>query len=229
VNPGAFTPDGTARLRALACRGTFEAHLTVEADGDERRAAFEALCRRLDVKCVLIELARGVHRSQPMTSSHHRGDLATVIDQIEALHRGVCDGGFPVIRVKLEAVATNDGVPISDDEAAALPGAYFEFHGKLRLPAGTGERELDAIRAVCVAHGAHLSRNDRARDEAGVATRFVTLRVYGRGRDRATVAYDALVDALTRAGHAVAGSKAEYTVYDGRVELDAGWLAEVPP
>ena len=84
---------------------------------------------------MLIELARGVSPSQPMTASYHRGTLEEVLPEVEALHARLWEGGFPVVRVKLEAVAANPGVPVTDEEAAALPDGYFEFHAKLRLPA----------------------------------------------------------------------------------------------
>ncbi len=197
----------------MACRGTFEAHVTVDA-GD-RREAFAALCRELGVKCVLIELARGAHPSQPMTSSHHTGELATIATEIRALRDRLVAAGFPIRRVKLEADVTNEGVPV---EAPGEPGTYFEFHAKVRLP--VGDDAIAALRALCVAHGAHLSRNDV---EPGV-TRFVTMRVYEAGRDRAAATFAKLLDALVAAGHVVGATKAEYTIYDSRVELDAGWL-----
>jgi hypothetical protein len=175
----------------------------------------------LGVKCVLIELARGVSRSQPMTASYHRGDLPAVMEEIEALHERLWQGGFPVLRVKLEAVATNPGVPVTDDEAAAWPEGYFEFHAKLRLPAGA---DLEPLRQLCDRHGAHLSRNDRKRDEDGGAERFVTLRVYRTGRERAAAAYEALLRDLAAAEFTVVSQQREFTIYDGRADLDAGWL-----
>jgi hypothetical protein len=222
--PAAFSAATTERLQATACRGSFEAHLTVDAADLERRATFEALCGELGVKCVLIELAAGVHRSQPMTASYHRGELGAVLGEIEALHASLWQAGFPVVRVKIEAAAMNPGVPITDEEAAAIDG-YFEFHAKVRLPdAG----DITALRALCESRSAHLSRNDRKRDERGVAERFITQRVYGVGRARAANEFDALLRDLAQAGHAVVSMKREYTIYDGKLELDAGWLDQAP-
>jgi hypothetical protein len=223
--PPAFPPAQAERLRKLPCRGTFEAHLTVQADGPQRREDFRRLCAELGVKCVLIELARGTSRSQPMTASYHRGDLSEVMEQVEALHRRLGEGGFAVVRVKLEAVASNPGVPDTDEAAAALPEGYFEFHAKLRLPAGA---DLEPLRTLCGRHGAHLSRNDRKRDEDGTE-RFVTLRVYRAGRQRATADCEALLQDLAAAGLRVIGVQREFTVYDGRADLDAGWLDAPDP
>jgi len=197
----------------LACRGTFEAHLTVDAESLERRDAFAALCRELGVKCVAIELARGAHRSQPMTSSRHTGELATIATEIGALHERLVAAGFTVSRVKLEADVTNDGIPV---ERGGPPGTYFEFHAKLRF---APVYDFEALRALCVAAGAHLSNNDFER-----GARFVTLRVYEAGRDHAQALFARLVDTLVGAGHLIASTKAEFTLYDSRAELDAGWL-----
>jgi len=195
----------------LPCRGTFEAHVTVDAASDEQRAAFAALCRELGVKCVLIELARGAHRSQPMTSSHHSGDVAAIAAEITTIEGRIAAGGFTVTRVKIEADVTNEGIPV---EHAGPRGTYFEFHAKLREPA-----DIDELRALCVGAGAHLSANAI---EQGA--RFATLRVYEAGRDRAQAQFARLIDTLVGAGHTIVGTKAEFTLYDSRVELDAGWL-----
>lgn len=212
-------------LKALPCHGTFEAHITVDA-GVERRDAFASLCEALGVGCVLIELAAGRTASQPMTSSHHSGDLASVLAAVERIHEGLERGGFPVVRVKLEAAATNAGVPVTDDEARAFAGAYFEFHAKLRLPE---DADLAVLRDLCLRNGAHLSRNDRERDaHGGTKDRFATLRVYGAGRERATAAFASLLGALRDAGYTVVGEKHEFTIYDSRASLDAGWL-DPPP
>lgn len=219
VVPPAFAPGVYARADALAFRGTFEAHLTVAADGSERVAAFEALCRSEGVKCVLIELSRGRTRQQPMTASYHRGSFADVVAAIEQLHARVWVAGYPVLRVKVEAVVPSAGFTAED--VTMFPDAYFEFHAKLRLPAGAN---TDDLAALCEAHGAHLSRNDRKRDARGAAERFVTLRVDPRTLAPASSRFDALLAALAAARHEIIAQKRELAVYDGRRELDAGWL-----
>src|SRR5947207_2833568 len=104
------------RLRGQSGRGTFEAHVTVTADDLAASERFRALCGELGVKCVLIELPAGVTRSQPMTSTYHRGELAEVVAEVAALARSLRQGGFEVVRLKLEAVVTNEGVPQDDEQ-----------------------------------------------------------------------------------------------------------------
>ena len=201
--------------RPLAIRGGFEAHLTVELSGD-RRTDFEALCGELGVDCIGIELPDGVHRAQPMTASHHRGELADVIGEVEALHARIVAAGFTIVRTKLEASASNDGVPPPDDDG------YFEFHVKVRVDREQPARlvELGRLARAC---GGRLSRNDRRRDELA-SQRFVTMRVYRASRTIAEAQLDALLAALDAAGFDRASIAREYTLYDSRIELDAGWL-----
>ena len=208
-------------LRATPGRGTFEAHVTITADLAERER-FRVTCAGLGIKCVLIELPQGATRTQPMTSTYHRGDLADAAREVAALAGAVREAGFAVSRVKLEAVTTNEGVPATDEEAARLPpGNYFEFHAKVTLPAGA---DLAPLRALCGNHRAHLSSNAfKADDES--CERFVTLRVYAAGRVRAEAAFDALLADLDAAGHAVTNRLREYTIYDSNAAVDAGWAA----
>ena len=207
-------------LRATPGRGTFEAHVTITADLAERER-FRVTCAELGVKCVLIELPQGATRTQPMTSTYHRGDLADVTREVAALAGAVRAAGFAVSRVKLEAVTTNEGVPESDEQAANFPaGNYFEFHAKVALPVGA---DLAPLRALCAKHDAHLSSNAFKTDDES-CERFVTLRIYAAGRVRAEEAFDALLADLEAAGHAVTNRLREYTIYDSNAAVDAGWL-----
>jgi hypothetical protein len=199
----AFPPEVFARLRALAWRGAFEAHLTVEADF-ARKPELVALCAAAGARCLWIELARGAHRVQPMTSSRHVGALADALVEIDALHARLVAARFAVVRVKLEADASA-GVPV------ATPGGYYELHVRLALAS-----EPPDLRALCERLGAHLSTSDRAPGE-----RFVTARAAG-DHERA---FAAVTSALAAAGHRAIDEKLEYTLYDDRVALDAGWLA----
>jgi hypothetical protein len=140
-----------------------------------------------------------------MTASHHRGELAIVVDEIAALQLRLETAGFRVVRAKIEAAADNPGVPLAT--------GYFEFHVKIRL---VDARLVDGADAIAKAHGARLSQNGRA------GTRFVTMRVYRASHAEAEAKLAALLDAL--AAFEIAGVAREYAVYDSRIELDAGWL-----
>src|SRR5262245_38654521 len=207
--------------------GTYEAHVTVEAADERARERFRALCGELGVKPVLIDLAEGVTPSQPMTSSYHRGTVEEAASAAAELTRRVRAAGFPVSRVKLEAVATNAGVP-SDAEAGFMPAnCYFEFHVKLALPP---EADQDRLREIARRHEAHLSRNSFKQRSDGLIERFVTMRVYAAGGQTAFRRLDALVAELADGGFAIVNTQKEYSLFDSHLELDAGWLdAPEPP
>lgn len=190
-------------------RGAFEAHVTVEAKTPAQLAALRARAAEWGIACVEIELAHGAHRAQPMTSSHHCGELASVIAEVDALRARIAGAGFAIARVKLEADVENAGVPAGDDGGAG----YFEAHVKLR---DGGADALARLAEIAARGGARLSRNARRAGE-----RFATLRVYRAGLRAA----DAEIAALAAAfGDSVLGVIREYVVHDSRVELDAGWL-----
>ena len=177
---------------------------------------------------MLIDLSEGVTPSQPMTSSYHRGEVQTAAEAVAALTRRLRAAGFPIVRVKLEAVTTNDGVPAHDDEPQPAD-RYFEYHVKLSLPADADEVLL---RTVCERHTAKLSRNAFKVGRDGHSERFVTMRVYRVGRTTADARLEQLVSALAATGFRVTNTQREYSLYDSRVSLDAGWIdtpAEGPP
>lgn len=217
--------DLCAALRQQTGAGTFEAHVSVDAAPPAECERFRALCAELGVKCVLIELPEGQTRSQSMTASYHHGSLADVAEEVAALSRRIRAAGFPIRRVKLEAVATNDGVPDTDAQAALFPPSnYFEFHVKLLL---TATADLARLGELCARHDAHLSRNALKRDAAGRSERFATLRVYRAGRQRAFAHFDAFLADLEAAGYVFTNKLREYAIYDTAVALDAGWI-DVP-
>jgi hypothetical protein len=218
--------DMIERLRGCSGRGTFEAHVTVQNLDRDARERFRAACAELGVKSVLIELPEGTTPSQPMTSSYHKGELGEVVQQVAGIAHHLRACGFDVTRLKLEALIGNAGVPQTDEQARALPaGNYFEFHVKVTLPPGA---DLEPLRALCRAHGAHLSRNAFQRDADGRSQRFATLRVYGVGRDHAVERFEALLGRLQAEGYTLSNRLREYTIYDSNVAVDAGWI-DPPP
>jgi hypothetical protein len=172
------------------------------------------------VKCVHIELARGEARFQPMTASYHHGALAEVRGEVDGLARALAADGFDVTRVKIEAVGDNRDIPRTDEEARDKHG-YFEFHVKVALP---GSDAPEPLRALCEAHGAHLSRNARKALGNGGSERFVTLRVYGEGRAASEARFAALLASLDETGLPLSHRLREYTVFDSNGDLDRGWL-----
>lgn len=158
--------------------GTFEAHITINVDNIVTQEKFRQFCQTLGVKCVLIELSQGV-RQQPMTASYHHGTLKNVLVEVYQLAQ-LIEEGFAVTRIKIEAMVSNQDVPVDDDEAQKLPNTnYFEFHSKVTLAASKvtlpTSADMLALKEYCREHNAHLSAN-AFKQQIDVQQRFITMR-----------------------------------------------------
>jgi hypothetical protein len=207
--------------------GQFETHLTLQLDDAERLEELREWAARHGLKCVHIILDRGECPSQPMLSRWSSGLLSTEILAARALSRQLTADRFRVIRTKIEAAVSIDGVPqASVDVLTAPDGRYFEHHVKLLLETGA---DRDPILTVAQQHDAHLSRNALRRRPDGGEERFVTQRCHGVGRIEARRSLDALLAALRRLGHPVLEVEEEYVVFDSHAAVDDGWITPREP
>lgn len=211
--------DLADHLRGRGYGGAFEAHVTVRCE-PERAADFAALCDRLAVKHLVIELPAGEVVTQPMTATVHRGELREVQAEVHELARALVAAGYEVVRTKLEALPRNRDIPEDDAAAAAEPGRYFEYHLKLVIPADVG---LAPIVACAADHQARLSRNARRVRADGSHERYLTLRLPGLGRVSADARFAALEAAVATLPVTITRRVREYTVYDSNLALDRGW------
>ncbi|BAY86816.1 hypothetical protein NIES267_63270 [Calothrix parasitica NIES-267] len=203
-------------------KGTFEAHITVKAVDSELKAKFCLVCQKLKVKSVFIELPKGVTRSQMMTASYHHGAFKDVLQQINQIAEKIVNADFEVTRIKIEAMVSNQDIPISNIEAQKLPKSnYFEFHVKAILSA---LENLEALRKYCLQHNAHLSKNAFKKLIDGKQERFITMRVYSLGYKSAQKQFDKLIILLKNKGFKLSQQQREYTVYDSNLNLDTGWI-----
>jgi len=205
--------------KEIRFHGKFEAHVTVQtADPD----TFTKACQALGIKSILIELAEGVEPNQPMTESHHEGDLNVVRAEVDGLAERLQEAGFSITRRKVEARYDARGVPEKDEDTRGLPpSCYFEYHVSVRL---SGPERLAQLTMNATRHGAHVSRNARKRSSGGDEERFVTLRGPRAGRTTADARYTVLLGDLRAAGFEVTGERREFTVYDSNLDLDRGWI-----
>lgn len=217
----AFAKDRTAPApvaggeAAPGFDGEFETHLTVAAD---RAGALQRFAAAHGLKCLHIELARGVRALQPMLSWRGRGDFAGQRAQADAIAAQLRAHGLQPLRIKIEAAPGNRDVP--QDDAQAVAGRYFESHIKLLLEADADVAELaERVRG----RSAHLSRNALRTREDGRAERFVTQRSLG-GLRRAQAELGELLDELDASGLRRLGVETEYVVYDDNLAVDDGWI-----
>lgn len=203
-------------------KGTFEAHVTIKPVNSELKRKFSLLCQKLNVKCVFIELAEGVSCSQLMTASYHHGAFKDVLQKINQIAQNIVNADFEVTRIKIEAMVSNQDIPIFDIEAQKLPKSnYFEFHVKAILSASDN---LEVLRKYCLQHDAYLSKNAFQKLVDGTQERFITMRMYGIGYKSAQTRFDKLIVLLRNKGFKLSQQQREYTVYDSNLNLDAGWV-----
>lgn len=217
-----LTPNLENVLQNHEYEGIFEIHVTVENVDVESQEKFRNLCGELSCKAVMIELPSGQVPKQLMTASYHSGTLRTVIKDAFKLAQKIAHAGFKVTRVKVEAMISNKGVPESEEEALKLPKTnYFEFHYKVLVNA----TQVELLTELCKNNAAKLSANAFKKLNNESEYRFVTVRMYATGRERAKARFDKVMDVLKENGFQIASSMREYAVYDSNVHLDSGWIS----
>lgn len=192
----------------------FEIHLTTHSISIDQQAAFAQACQNHDAKPLLIELGRGETMQQPMASKVvYAQSLEAATQEGENLAIMLESLQFPISRMKIEVPAFHS------HQFPAVPNGfndYFEWHGKVAF------HHPDALLELCLAHGAHLSRN-ALKNQTEI--RFVTLREYGTQTQFETRVAQ-LSEALQMAGWPIQKQQAEYCIFDSNIHLDKGWLSQ---
>lgn len=213
--------------------GTFELHVFVAPLDPPQEVVerFQAACQSAPVPLKALHLKLDyVQRGFVgvlQTSRYVEGDLAHAIRSIHQDAALIRAAGLEVIREKVEALATNPGVPQNDaDVSPAFADRYFEFHllidGRERP---LSEQDVLALRG--------LSREFSANLQAPVplsynmmkpAQRFLNLRGHGVGLHRAVAPARELERRIADGG-ALKVTKliSEYICFDTNPAVDNGW------
>lgn len=223
VTSGKWKPylEFASCLRNHPYEGLFEVHITVENQSKETEEEFKQVCEVNKCKAIMISLPSGISPKQLMTSSYYSGSFHHVQEKAFKLGERIAQSGFNITRLKVEAMISNKGVPITDEEAQNLSTEnYFEFHIKVTLY----ESEIDELKEICKKHDAHLSKNAFRTLANSQSQRFVTQRMYQVGKKNACDRFEACLEEIKQAGFEVSALLKEYSVYDSNVKLDAGWI-----
>ncbi|MCQ4082485.1 hypothetical protein NGB36_18225 [Streptomyces sp. RB6PN25] len=199
----------------------YETHVTVRCEGDEV-ARLQRWAETAGLKLTRIVLARGRMISQPMLTLRAEGGLAAQHAAAEVLMARLRVAGFEPVRVKIETTPWSPQAPQDDASVRGqAPDRYFEHHVKLLLDAGF---DRQALTAVAVAHGAHLSWNARRIRLEGRQERFVTQRCHGVGARTAGRHLELLLTDLRSSGWEIPAVEREFVLYDNAPDVDAGWI-----
>jgi predicted nucleotidyltransferase len=201
-------------------KGTFEFHITVQTDEDEKTnvKTFKKYCLDHKLKPIVILLDKGKHPTQVMTSSYHNGVFPDNINHINEVAQGLKDAGFKLKRVKIESMASNKGVPTTPELHATWDkNCYFEFHYKIHID------DKDQLRRLTDFCTQWKPRLYVSKNQVRKKYNFATLRMFECGREKAFEEYQAIEKALLEEGYKINKIEREFVVYDNNLELDAGW------
>ena len=212
-----------------AIAGSFECHIFCEPlnPDPETVTRFIETCETASVKalCLGLNFVDVGVVDVLQSSKYYHCDSASEALQCMLADARVLARVHPVIRLKLEAVALNPGVPQTPEAEQQVPGdCYFEYHIKI---AADPTPENDAI---LKALAGELTRS------LGVAIpfscnntptkhqRFLNARTYGMGAVASARVVDRICEAIRDRGFETRKVIREFTVFDSNKALDAGWL-----
>jgi hypothetical protein len=213
--------------------GVFEIHVFVEPldPPDDRVEAFRAACTgaAAPMKALLLELDYvgkgfvGVLQS----SRYIQGDVSAAREAAATDAEVLRAAGFTVIREKVEALATNPGVP--GDATQSPADRYFEFHLLIDGKHGPlSEDDMRGLRALSTEFAVKLERPvPLSYNALKPSQRFLNLRARGCGLAEAMRPVDELAHAIASRELIVKKTIAEYICFDSNRAVDNGWLEPV--
>ncbi|MFE6283617.1 hypothetical protein [Streptomyces sp. NPDC057877] len=193
----------------------YETHVTVRCAHADEAERLRRWAASAGLKLTHIVLARGRMPDQPMLTLSGSASYAAGSARAREVTARLRADGFLPVRVKIESTPWAPEVPREpcDD------GRYFEHHVKLLLPA---DADLDALAALVVPHGAHVSWNARRVRGDGWHERFVTQRCRGVDAKGAGRRLERLLADLSE--RRLLGFEREFVLHDSDVSVDDGWL-----
>eukprot|EP01084_Bolivina_argentea_P083572 151318_1 len=206
-------------------KGTFEYHITVKIKNKEDVNKFVNYCKEIDIKPIFIELPYGGQIKQLMTSKYLTGIYPNILPRVYSTAYKLRNKGFEILRVKIESLACNKGVPIYDNDIQyEAPMRYFEFHFKVLL---SNKNEKLKLMKLGKKYNAHTSRNSFKSFENGKFINFLTMRTFNKGSINALKEFSILKNDLIKNKFEIIGTEKEYAVYDSNLELDNGWVKKI--
>eukprot|EP01118_Nematostelium_gracile_P012107 TRINITY_DN4378_c0_g1_i1.p1 TRINITY_DN4378_c0_g1~~TRINITY_DN4378_c0_g1_i1.p1 ORF type:complete len:230 (-),score=60.98 TRINITY_DN4378_c0_g1_i1:434-1123(-) len=221
-------PEFTANIK-----GVFEIHIFVLPlnPNEETIEKFRNACTTNGMKPLLLFLqyddgAKGVLQSSCYVSGDFATAYAKSLENVEALK----SAGFEVVRNKIEALASNEGVPQKENDPMQ-PNLYFEFH-ILVSKLDNSPLELEDIDFL-VDTSQKLSSDLQlciplSWNYLKPSQRFLNTRTYNIGREESSKMVDLISTKVIDHNLKIAKVISEYIVYDTNKALDNGWLEPRP-
>ncbi|CAF1064018.1 unnamed protein product [Adineta steineri] len=216
-----------------AVKGTFEAHVTFDCTHNtlEVIEKLKKVCENTKYKIIFIDLEtnqKNYKLQQLMTSSYHCGEYPSIVKQIEEeVYKYFQD--FNIIRLKIESLASNEGVPKTDIEKKLFwdhETNYFEFHYKVLIQNDKKKEKYEKLKNICTnlrTYNLHLSRNAFKELDNDDYHYMITMRIFDNGQESAFETNNEVVNHLTTYKFPPLKVVREFIVYDNHIDLDQGW------
>lgn len=194
-------------------KGIFEVHIITKPEYQTQLFAYITNLQRpglINPRPTCAYALYGDHPQQPMLTFKMHGNLDKVENVVMEIREEMIKS-MPILRIKIEAMAHNDGIVDADDVH------YFEFHTKVPI---TSTKDWNQIVQLVTPYGCHLFYNPYNKS----MTPMLTLRRYNCTLEGIEKDYEDMKLVLeTHNFHPQAPEK-EYSVLDTCVQLDHNWL-----
>lgn len=213
--------------------GLFEIHITVDHTSKGFYNLFNYVAKNDGMKLILAVAKDGDHPTQYMISKFKNGTEKEVIDRALQIKEEMIKENIEVLRVKVESMAFNDKVPVTDEDYVKyytnkVGRPYFEFHAKIKTEnIQKLEEDISSLKII-------LKDNFITRFSTFIALSYnlcgskiplLTIRVYNKGRLSSIKIKDFILDHLKKQNyHIIDAIQQEFSVYDTNDSLDKGWL-----
>ncbi|BAU80248.1 conserved putative ankyrin repeat-containing protein [Tokyovirus A1] len=210
-------------------KGLFEIHVTVD-NLDVVDLLF--YCKQKNYKAIFACSGRGSDntQSQAMMSKWCSGTSDVAIQKANSIAKDLSESGFSVLRVKVEAMQCNEGVPATKEDAKkCILGTYFEFH--LKYPPRECRLENEKLFEDACLVSAKIK--SECEFKFGVSTNILsqkvgslfTIRVFDSWKEEAQSIKDQFLDGLKELGYrSNDGIQQEWAFFDTDKTIDDGWL-----
>jgi hypothetical protein len=218
-----FTEENRTGL-SLEITGLFEIHITVE---ESSMYKFRIFCMQNKLKPIYA-IAENM-KPQLMFSKYKNGTIQETIDKANSLKDSLIANGIKVLRVKVESMGLNKGVPEKENNLCTSNN-YFEYH--IKFPVIDSDEYYDLLDIV-KSYIMKLPVNPLNTYSPTVFCSFnslkkevvplVTLRVDGSwGSEIANLCKDDLMSFIKSYNfHTNEGIQFEFAVYDTYKQLDS--------
>ncbi|KAJ3117490.1 hypothetical protein HDU96_006584 [Phlyctochytrium bullatum] len=242
----AFTPQSsshyfaTGRLEVAGPPTSNPPTPSSSPDPNTFHQQLEDFCQSHGLKLTVIHLSSGKFPEQVMVGRYIAGRSDTIAQAVtETYLKPLQEAGFHAVRVKIESLASNKGVPQdAASKSERYPQAYFEFHWKVALDPSRLPELNTLVRKWSSVPGPdshtqaspaglmslHLSRNAYKKLSTHLHHVFLTGRVHKEGKQVALQKHAIVSELLSKEGFKAVKAEREFVLVDTNFALDDGWF-----